>query len=126
VKPKPAKRMLSRPSNGKLRKCPHSLPVTIRVEQAEKDLFRRAAQAERHTLSHFMYESATQHMGQPINLHKVLPATHCNSSEQGATIMIHLPVTKKAGCVDQAKREGRTLTDFFLNAAWERIARLSS
>jgi uncharacterized protein (DUF1778 family) len=103
-----------------------SLRVTIRADKAEKELFRRVAHAERHTLSHFMCESATQHMGQPISPHKVLPASHCNRSEQEAMIMIRLPLAKTARCVDQANREGRTLADFFLNAAWERIARLSS
>jgi len=111
--------------NGMVRKCLPSLPLIIRADKAEKKLFQRVAHGERHTLSDFMYESATQHMGQPISLHKVLPASYCDSSEQEATIMIHLPPAQAARCVDQANREGRTLTDFFLNAAWERMARLS-
>jgi len=112
--------------SGMLRRSLPSLPVTIRADKAEKELFRRVAHAERHTLSHFMYESASQHMGQPLSPHKVLPASHANRSEQeAATIMIHLTLAKTARCVDQANREGRTLTDFFLNAAWERMARLS-
>jgi len=129
LKPKPesTKRMTNRvESSGTLRRSLPSLPVAIRADKAEKELFRKAAHAERHTLSHFMRESATRHMGQPISPHKVLPASRYNRSEQEATIMIHLPLAKTARCVDQADREGRTLTDFFLNAAWERIARLST